>query len=78
MVPPDVRTRRWTRIEYDRLIDLGVLQTEDSIELIGGEMIVAEPQSAQHYTAISRTTGILQDVFRCRLGCPDARPDRAR
>jgi len=63
MLPREARTRRWTRIEYDRLIDLGVLQTEDRIELIGGEMIVAEPQSAEHYTAISRTASALQKVF---------------
>lgn len=36
-------TKRWTRAEYDRLIELGVFRTEDRIELISGELIVADP-----------------------------------
>ena len=49
------RTKRWTRAEYDRLIDLGVFQTEDRIELIGGELMVAEPAhhcERQRFSAI--------------------------
>ena len=38
-----VRTRKWTRGEYDRLVECEVLGTEDRIELLGGEMIVKEP-----------------------------------
>ena len=36
MVGRDAFRRRWTRAEYDRLIDLGVLQPEDPIELLVG------------------------------------------
>src|SRR5690349_4037119 len=50
--PRMVRTRRFSRVEYERLIDLGVFQPDESLELIGGELIVAEPQGAAHYTAI--------------------------
>ena len=57
------RTRRWSRIEYDRLIDLGVLQPGDPIELIGGELLVAEPQGAPHYTSIRKTARILEKAF---------------
>jgi len=57
------RTKRWTRVEYDRLIELGVFQKEDRIELIGGELMVAEPQSAEHYTAIQKSARALQAVF---------------
>jgi Uma2 family endonuclease len=55
--------RRWTRGEYDRLIELGIFQPEDPIELIGGELIVAEPQSSEHYTAIRKCTRTLEAVF---------------
>jgi len=48
------RTRRWTRAEYDRLIERGIFQAGDPIELIGGELMAAEPQSAEHYTAICK------------------------
>jgi Uma2 family endonuclease len=58
-----VRTRRWTRAEYERLIELGVLQPGEPIELIGGELMVAEPQSSEHYTAIRKCTNVLEAVF---------------
>ena len=62
-----LRTRRWTRAEYDRLIPVGVFQPGDPVELLGGEPIVAEPQSEPHYTAI----GLIEDALRAALpsGC---------
>ena len=57
------RTRRWTRAEYERLIELGVFQPGEPIELIGGELMVAEPQSSEHYTAIRKCTKVLETVF---------------
>lgn len=57
------KTRRWSRKEYDRLIDLGVFQPGDPIELIGGELLVAEPQGAPHYTAIRKTARVLERAF---------------
>jgi Uma2 family endonuclease len=44
--------RRWKRREYDRLVHLGVFQ-DDPIELIGGQLIVAEPHGTYHASAIS-------------------------
>ena len=46
----EIRTRRFSRAEYERLIDLGVFQPGEEIELIGGELMVAEPQGAAHYS----------------------------
>jgi len=57
------RTRRFTRAEYDRLIELGVFQPDEDIELIGGELIVAERQGAPHYTAIRKTAKALEAAF---------------
>jgi len=57
------KTRRWSRIEYERLIDLGVFKPGDPIELIGGELLVAEPQGAPHYTSIRKTARILERAF---------------
>src|ERR1700730_7670801 len=42
--------RRWSRAEYERLVDLGVFRAEP-VELIGGQLIVAEPQNRPHATA---------------------------
>jgi Uma2 family endonuclease len=59
-----VRTRRWTRAEYDRLIDIGVFLPGEPLELLGGELIVSEPQGSAHYTAI----GLVEDALRAALG----------
>jgi len=58
-----VRTRRWTRAEYDRLIEIGVFRPGDPVELIGGDLIVAEPQSGPHYTAIYLVEDALRSAF---------------
>src|SRR5436309_8284739 len=63
MADYETRTRRFTRAEYERLIDLGVFQPGEDIELIGGELMVAEPQGAPHYTAIRKTAKALETAF---------------
>jgi Uma2 family endonuclease len=59
-----VRTRRWTRAEYDRLIDIGLFLPGEPLELLGGELVVSEPQGSAHYTAI----GLVEDALRAALG----------
>jgi Uma2 family endonuclease len=58
-----IRTRRWTRKEYDKLVKIGVLHEDEPIELIGGQMIVAEPKGTPHETAIGLTTDALRMAF---------------
>jgi hypothetical protein len=48
----ELQIKRWKRIEYERLVDRGVFQPGDRIELIDGLLLVSEPQSSPHYTAI--------------------------
>jgi len=43
---------RWTRVEYDRLVDLGIFENEP-LELIGGHLIVAEPKGEYHSSAVN-------------------------
>ncbi len=47
-----VRTRRWTRAEYDKLIDAGFLGPGDKIELLAGQLCVSEPQNNPHARGI--------------------------
>jgi Uma2 family endonuclease len=47
-----VQLRRWSREEYDRMIDAGVLTTEDQVELIDGEIVIMTPQKSRHATAV--------------------------
>ena len=63
MASYEIRTRRFSRAEYDRLIELGVFQPGEPIELIGGELMVAEPQGASHYTALMKTAKALEAAF---------------
>src|SRR5712691_8616320 len=64
MTTSPARTRRWTRAEYERLIDIGVFRADEPLELLGGELIVSEPQNSAHYTAI----GLVEDALRAALG----------
>src|SRR5881397_669692 len=63
MADYEVKTRRFSRVEYEKLIDLGIFQPGEPIELIGGELMVAEPQGAAHYTAIRKTVRALEAAF---------------
>jgi Uma2 family endonuclease len=44
--------RRWTRAEYGRLVETGVFEDEP-LELIGGELIVAEPKYPYHTSGVT-------------------------
>jgi Uma2 family endonuclease len=46
------RTRRWTRAEYEHLIEIGIFRPGEPVELMDGDLVVSEPQSSAHYTAI--------------------------
>ena len=46
------QVKRWKRVEYERLIDAGVLDAGEPVELIDGLLLVAEPQSSSHFAAV--------------------------
>src|SRR5262245_47704747 len=64
METPSTHLRRWTRAEYDRLIEAGTFSAGKPVELLGGELMVSEPQGSAHYTAI----GLVEDALRAALG----------
>ena len=79
MSEPLMRTRRWTRQEYGRLIDLGFFaedRKDNKVELLEGRMIVAEPQNTPHATACDLAGEALRAAFgsgwRVRMGLPMA------
>jgi Uma2 family endonuclease len=63
MPKSDVELKRWKRVEYEQLVEKGVFGTGDRVELIDGLLIVAEPQSATHYTAIKLVERALARAF---------------
>jgi Uma2 family endonuclease len=59
-----LRTRRWTRVEYERLIDIGFLHEDEPVELLAGHMIEAEPKGSRHATAVC----LIADELRAACG----------
>jgi Uma2 family endonuclease len=58
-----VPTKTWTRFEYERLVEAEMLGSEDRLELLGGAMVVKEPQYSPHATAISLVHRALTDAL---------------
>jgi len=59
----DVQERKWTRVEYERLVEAEILGPEDRVELLGGAMICKEPQYSPHATSIRLVDRVLTEVF---------------
>jgi Uma2 family endonuclease len=55
--------RRWTRREYERLIDHAFLDEDDPIELVDGLLLVKEPQHSLHRTAVLLVAKALERAF---------------
>jgi Uma2 family endonuclease len=64
MATSPVKTRRWTRVEYDTLIDVGFFHPGEKLELLAGDLVVREPQGGPHMTAI----GLAEDALRTAFG----------
>lgn len=79
MSEPTTRTRRWSRMEYERLIELGVFHEDEPIELLDGELVVREPKGSRHETAVALVEDALRRAFGAgwlvRVGAPLALDD---
>jgi len=58
-----LEVRRWTRQEYDRMVEAGILGEDDHVELIDGEIVKMAPQGKPHAAAIRRVHVALQRAF---------------
>jgi Uma2 family endonuclease len=56
------RVRRWSRVEYERLIELGVFQSGERLELLDGALVVREPQGSRHAAAIRKVLAALREA----------------
>ena len=41
---------RWTVADLDRLVKLGIIEEDDKVELIGGELVPMSPTGIEHET----------------------------
>jgi Uma2 family endonuclease len=73
------RSRRWTRAEYERLVDLGVFHEDEHLELLGGHLMVRAPQGSLHGVAIELADSALRAAlgpgWRVRVQLPIALDD---
>src|SRR5688572_633591 len=58
-----VQVRRWTRDEYEKMLDAGVFSPDERVELIDGEILKVMPQNSPHATAIRLTEDALRTAF---------------
>jgi Uma2 family endonuclease len=58
-----VLVRRWTRQEYERMVDAGVFPPGERVELIDGEVLKMTPQGSVHATAVRLTEDLLRAAF---------------
>jgi len=56
---PDLKQRRITVDEYHRMIDAGILDEDERVQLIDGTLVAMTPQGRPHAFAIMRLTRLL-------------------
>ena len=63
MRTPPVESRRFTRAEYDRLVEQGFFDEDERIELLDGLLVCREPQGSRHAVAVDLAREALQRAF---------------
>jgi Uma2 family endonuclease len=61
-IEPGMKTRRWRRVEYERLVDLGMFSGE-RLELLDGALVVREPQGSSHAAIAAHVGQVLAAAF---------------
>jgi len=76
---PAMPMRRFTRHEYEKLVEDGFFRPDERLELLDGLLVLREPQGTYHATAVTLTGAALGRVFRrgfhVRSGLPVALDD---
>jgi Uma2 family endonuclease len=62
VIEPYVKTRRLRRVEYDRLVDLGMFVGE-RLELLDGLLVVREPQGSPHAAIVAHIGQTIATAF---------------
>ena len=62
VIEPNLKTGGLRRVEYDRLVDLGMFDGE-RLELLDGVLVVREPQGSWHAALVGQIGQTLQTAF---------------
>lgn len=57
-----VARRQFTVTEYDRMIETGILQEHDRVELIDGEILEMSPIGSRHAACVNRLNALLTQL----------------
>jgi Uma2 family endonuclease len=57
------RRKTWTRREYERLVDMGILTPDDRVELLEGEIVQKTPHKTPHATGICLSEEAIRRVL---------------
>lgn len=60
---PPLALRRWKRVEYERLVEMGVFDSDERLELLDGLLVVREPQGVPHAAATRLVVAALRRTF---------------
>lgn len=58
--------RHWSRADYERMVESGILGPDDRLELIEGEILTMSPQNSPHVTGVQLVSEGLREAFRGR------------
>ncbi|MBD2775741.1 Uma2 family endonuclease [Iningainema tapete] len=58
-----IQQRLWTVDEYHRMIDAGILTTDDKVELLDGRIVQMSPQKPPHAATTQRTCDYLKALL---------------
>lgn len=61
--PPSLPLWRMPRARYDRLVEAGIFEPGDRIELLEGLLVTREPQGERHAAAVALVRRALQKAF---------------
>ena len=62
-VEPSPQLHRFTRARYEKMVDAGIFDEDDRIELLDGEIVEMAPQKSRHATAVSLLNRCMADCF---------------
>ncbi len=58
-----LKARRWSRLEYERLVEQGMFRPDERLELLDGFLVVREPQGSRHAAAVAAAHRVLVAAF---------------
>ncbi|MCS6897377.1 MAG: Uma2 family endonuclease [Nitrospira sp.] len=63
MSAPAIQTKRWTRQEYDRMAEAGILRPDERVQLLEGDIVTMTPPNSPQAVTIGKTQRALERLY---------------